>query len=60
MIISRGIIYNWCVSDGSVDMLDNARKISSNYIKSYQIWAGILKAKSPGVIILIAISLAIN
>lgn len=37
LIISRGIIYHWCVSNGTVDILDNTRKIISNYIKAYQI-----------------------
>jgi TetR/AcrR family transcriptional regulator, fatty acid metabolism regulator protein len=37
LIISRGIIYHWCVSNGNVDILDNTRKIVSNYIKAYQI-----------------------
>lgn len=37
LIISRGIIYHWCVSNGNVDILDNTRKIISNYIKAYQI-----------------------
>jgi len=37
LIISRGIIYHWCVSDGHVDMLANARKIASNYIKAYEV-----------------------
>jgi AcrR family transcriptional regulator len=36
LIISRGIIYHWCVSNGAVDILENTRKIISNYIKSYQ------------------------
>lgn len=47
LIISRGIIYHWCVSNGNVDILDNTRKMTSNYIKPYEIWAEPIKAKSP-------------
>ncbi|MCT8978484.1 TetR/AcrR family transcriptional regulator [Clostridium sp. CX1] len=37
LILARGIIYYWCVSDGNVDMLEYARRMTSNYIRSYQI-----------------------
>ncbi|MBP1927364.1 AcrR family transcriptional regulator [Sedimentibacter acidaminivorans] len=35
LIISRGIIYNWCVSDGKADILTDVRRMATNYLKSF-------------------------
>lgn len=34
LIISRGVIYHWCVSNGSSHMLDNIKSIATSYLKS--------------------------
>lgn len=35
LIISRGIIYNWCVSDGKADIQKEIRWMATNYLKSF-------------------------
>lgn len=37
LVISRGSIYNWCVSDGKVDLLHMIRRLSSDYLYSHRI-----------------------
>lgn len=34
LIITRGIIYNWCVSDGRLDMLPAVTRMSKRYLAS--------------------------
>jgi AcrR family transcriptional regulator len=35
LIISRGIIYNWCVCHGETDATSKVRWMASNYLKSF-------------------------
>ena len=35
LIISRGIIYHWCISSGETNMMEKVRFMASNYLKSY-------------------------
>lgn len=35
LIISRGVIYNWAISDGEADIINNVRVISENYLKAF-------------------------
>lgn len=36
LIISRGIIYNWCVSDGKTDIQTDIRRMATNYLKAFK------------------------
>ncbi len=35
LIISRGIIYNWCVSNGKSDIQLDIRRMATNYLKAF-------------------------
>lgn len=35
LIISRGIIYHWCISNGKSDMIDEVNNIIGRYLDSY-------------------------
>lgn len=35
LIISRGVIYHWAVSNGEADIIGNVRSISENYLKAF-------------------------
>lgn len=37
LVISRGVIYNWCQRNGSYDPRAYARVLVANYIKAYQV-----------------------
>lgn len=37
LVISRGILYNWCQCNGQYDVKRFAREIISNYLKSYAV-----------------------
>lgn len=37
LIMSRGTIYHWAVSNGEADMIGNIRKISKNYLKAFTV-----------------------
>lgn len=37
LIISRGILYHWCVCEGKSDIIYEAKHMISNYLKSYEI-----------------------
>jgi len=37
LMMVMGVIYNWCISDGNVDVLGNVKKMASNYIQLFQV-----------------------
>lgn len=37
LIMSRGVIYHWAVSNGETDMIGNIRKMSENYLKAFTV-----------------------
>ncbi|MGH4137702.1 TetR/AcrR family transcriptional regulator [Clostridium sp.] len=36
LIISRGILYNWCVSEGTSDIIYESKRMISNYLTYYK------------------------
>lgn len=37
LIMSRGVIYHWAVSNGEADMIGNIRNMSENYLKAFTV-----------------------